>query len=167
MNCSEFRDALTGGDQTSESLAHLRQCEACLTFASTVDPDLMFRGLGTEDLAPEGGVELFVSEVMQHVRTRDAERSLRSDRRTVSPLVRWSVAAALMMSVGSAVLIRKDPAHAPVIAASVVHAIPVPSDIPVIENYENASATILEMPAENADDIKLVMIFDESLPVDL
>jgi uncharacterized protein (UPF0333 family) len=39
---------------------------------------------------------------------------------------------------------------------------------PVVETYESDSATIVEMPSEGAaDDVKIVMIFDENLPADL
>ena len=38
---------------------------------------------------------------------------------------------------------------------------------PVVETYQAENATIVEVPIDRADDIKIVMIFDESLPVDL
>ena len=38
---------------------------------------------------------------------------------------------------------------------------------PVVETYESDNATIVEMPSNPGDDVQLVMIFDENLPVDL
>ncbi|HEV7922099.1 MAG TPA: hypothetical protein VGR02_15030, partial [Thermoanaerobaculia bacterium] len=38
---------------------------------------------------------------------------------------------------------------------------------PVIESYDSANATIVEVPSEGASDTKIVMIFDDSLPADL
>jgi hypothetical protein len=39
---------------------------------------------------------------------------------------------------------------------------------PIVETYESANATIVEVPSESAaDDVKVVMIFDENLPADL
>jgi len=38
---------------------------------------------------------------------------------------------------------------------------------PVVETYESQSATIMEVPNEQNDDVKIVMIFDENLPADL
>jgi hypothetical protein len=37
---------------------------------------------------------------------------------------------------------------------------------PVIENYESQNATIVEVPTEG-EAVKVVMVFDESLPADL
>jgi hypothetical protein len=37
---------------------------------------------------------------------------------------------------------------------------------PVIENYESQNATIVEVPAETQTNVKVVMIFDETLPAD-
>ncbi|MGH9459419.1 MAG: hypothetical protein ACRD2J_17430, partial [Thermoanaerobaculia bacterium] len=42
-----------------------------------------------------------------------------------------------------------------------------PLERPVIESYDSPGAMIVEMPAEATGDIRLVMVFDESLPVDL
>ena len=38
---------------------------------------------------------------------------------------------------------------------------------PVVESYEAQNATIVEVPTEGAGDVKIVMIFDDSLPKDL
>ena len=38
---------------------------------------------------------------------------------------------------------------------------------PIIETYDSENATIVEVPSEEADDVKIVMIFDENLPADL
>jgi hypothetical protein len=38
---------------------------------------------------------------------------------------------------------------------------------PIVETYESDRATILEVPTDSNDDVKIVMIFDENLPADL
>ena len=38
---------------------------------------------------------------------------------------------------------------------------------PVVETYDSATATIVEVPTEGASDVKVVMVFDEQLPADL
>lgn len=57
------------------------------------------------------------------------------------------------------------PAASP--AVVVAQAQPPVVDRPVIEQYDSAGATIVEVPAQNSSEIRLVMIFDESLPADL
>jgi len=38
---------------------------------------------------------------------------------------------------------------------------------PIVETYSSSKATIVEMPAESANDARVVMILDENLPADL
>ena len=64
MRCDEFRAACRQPDELGpEALAHMRACTACLNHAISVDPEMMFRGMGGE-IEPEGGVEAFVGGVM-------------------------------------------------------------------------------------------------------
>lgn len=168
MNCETFRAAIRDGLDTIETREHLRSCPACLDYAVTVDPDHLFRSIGGEELVPPGGVDAFVADVMQQVQVRKTERRIGSVRRFPS-IYRWGVAASLAIGLLSiAILERPAPALAPSVAATrpvlIEHELVVR---PVVEEYQMASATIVEVPTEPADDMKVVMIFDESLPADL
>lgn len=164
MNCQGAIQAIREGAIGEEALTHLRSCPACLDVAVRVDPDILFRSLGGKELTPPGGVDLFVAEVIQQVDVRRKESEL-SPRRLSSRPVQWAVAAALGLMVTTASLIqRPDAVLAPKSAVPVVTA-PLLSR-PVVENYESASATIVEVPSAETS-VQIVMVFDDSLPVDL
>jgi hypothetical protein len=165
MNCQSFRRALAAGDPLDgAALAHLRECGSCLEASAAADPFNIFRSLGGEDLVPPGGVDSFVGSVMDQVHFRDAERRLSPSRR-VPALVRWSMAAALALGLVSAALVyRSEPATVAPVATVVPVSQPSISR-PVVENYENPNATIVELAS--ADDLQVVMVFDDSLPADL
>ena len=74
MSCETFRSSFHADTENAALLAHIRTCDRCLDFAASVDPDVMFRALGGEDLVPPGGVDAFVDDVMRQVRVRDAEK---------------------------------------------------------------------------------------------
>ena len=169
-SCDSFRTRFHAGTDDAALLEHLRSCDRCLDFAAHADPDVMFRALGQgasgEELVPPGGIDAFVSGVMQQVRVRDAETTV-----AASHVMPWSrrlaMAAAFGMAIfGSMAVTRYQPALdvSPVRRA----AIPVQqlTTKPVVETYESQNATILEVPTET-DDVKIVMVFDENLPVDL
>lgn len=173
MRCDEFRATLSPASEPgAEALAHLRSCEACLNHAVEVDPDLMFRGLGGE-MEPPGGVDAFVAGVMSDVRFRGTEKIVDARSRFV-PAQRWAIAAAAAIAVVSGTLFWprvNDGVVAPVPVATVASA---PAAVsytvasrPVVERYASTSATIVEVPSEETSDMKVVMIFDESLPADL
>lgn len=170
MNCESFRTAIEQGTDDLGVRGHLRACDPCMEWAVATDPDLMFRALGVDEAEPPGGTDAFVADVLRQVEMRDAER--RIGRRTVrfTPAFRWSAAAALALGVLGTLVLQKDhgvavaPAARP--AASVAQAAPV-VDRPVIEQYDSAGAMIVEVPAQNSSDIRLVMVIDESLPADL
>jgi len=150
----------------------MRSCEACLNHAISVDPELMYRGLGGE-IEPPGGVEAFVAGVMQDVRFRGTEK-LVDARKRFAPAQRWAIAAAAAVAVVSGTLFwpradRGVTTQAPVASiASARSSLVVPvSSRPVVENYASSNATIIEVPSEETSDLKVVMIFDESLPADL
>lgn len=171
MRCDEFRATLSPASEPgAEALAHLRSCEACLNYAVEVDPDLMFRGLGGE-MEPPGGVDAFVAGVMSDVRFRGTEKIVDA-RSRFAPAQRWAIAAAAAIAVVSGTLFwprANDGVMAPVPVATVASA-PAAftvSSRPVVERYASASATIVEVPSEETSDLKVVMIFDESLPADL
>ncbi len=169
MNCDSFRHAIGQGTDDLGVRGHLRSCDPCMEWAIAADPDLMFRALGVEETEPPGGTDAFVADVLRQVEMRDAER--RIGRRTVrfTSAFRWSAAAALALGILGTLVMQRDRggAVAPSVpVAAVAQAAPV-VDRPVIEQYDSAGATIVEVPAQNSSDIRLVMVFDESLPADL
>ncbi len=168
MTCAQFEAFLAAGPLPADALAHMRSCSACLETAVAADPENLFRSLGGEDLEPSGGIDQFVADVVQQVHLREAETRL-TRRREMPAAARWSIAAALAVGVaGSSLLYRPSLNQAPVVSAPAVVASQVydPSmTLPVVEEYSNGGATIVEMASDS--DLTLVMIFDESLPVDL
>lgn len=172
IGCDGFVARFTTGTDDADLLGHLRSCDRCLDLAAHTDPDVMFRALGGGDAIPPGGVDLFVEEVMQQVRVREVETA------ATRPVVSWprrlAVAATLVAGLSAALLYRAIDAPAPSVTSPVAIArgiSPVsPAKLttkPVVETYESENATIVEMPSQAGDDVQLVMIFDENLPVDL
>lgn len=173
MRCDEFRAACRQPEELgSEALTHMRACAACLNHAIAIDPELMFRGLGGE-IEPDGGVDAFVESVMHEIRFRKAERIVDA-RNRFAPVQRWAIAAAAVVAIVSGAMFWPRAQHTVVpgtsrpIASSVTaaHVVPV-SSRPVVEGYSSSSATIVEVPSEETSDLRVVMIFDESLPADL
>ncbi|MGK2856114.1 MAG: hypothetical protein ACSLFQ_02785 [Thermoanaerobaculia bacterium] len=173
MRCDDFRASLAPETELGpDALVHLRECEACLNHAVSIDPELMFRGLGGE-IEPPGGVDAFVAEVMQDVRFRGTEKVVDA-RGRFAPAQRWAVAAAATIAIISGTLFwpRADRGMVPHLPVASIVSAPEAlsfsvSSRPVIENYASTSATIIEVPSEETSDLKVVMIFDESLPADL
>jgi hypothetical protein len=169
MTCERFRELIpAAADATPEQLAHLRACVDCRLEAVQVDADYLFRALGGEDLVPDGGVDAFVEGVMSSIATRQTERATTS-RSRMSAWQRWSIAAALALAVGSVLAVRTlesplAPAATPVAAISPKIGV---EPVAVIASYDAAGATIVELPAETSLEPKIVMVFDETLPVDL
>ena len=177
ISCEAFQTRFPAviGTSTDDAalLAHLRTCDRCLDFASTIDPDVMFRALGGDEIVPPGGVDAFVSGVMQQV--RGAQTAVAARHVTSWPR-RLAVAATLAVTVSAAMLMQSSHSGAPanpnfaalrprpVISAALPVAL---TTKPVIETYESDHATIVEVPNDSADDVKMVMIFDENLPADL
>jgi hypothetical protein len=173
ISCDSFRSRFTADTEDPLVLEHLRSCDRCLDLAVQADPDVMFRAIGGGEMVPPGGVDAFVSGVMQQVRVRTAESTVTA-RKVVSWPRRLAVAATLAAGITGAMLYNQATAPAPGVthpvaaiaarsAASTTFATK-----PVVETYESESATIVEMPSEGAaDDVKIVMIFDENLPADL
>ncbi|HEX7705551.1 MAG TPA: hypothetical protein VF701_03740 [Thermoanaerobaculia bacterium] len=170
-NCETFQSRFAPGTEDATLLDHLRACDRCLDFAAAADPDVMFRALGGGDLVPPGGVDAFVSDVMRQVRVREAETRLMPPR-IVSWPRRLAIAATLVAGITGATLYHRATTIAPgfdlaPIARAERQAAFTLTTKPVVETYESRTATIVEVPAEGSDDVKIVMIFDESLPVDL
>ena len=170
MSCDSFRTHFEAGTDDAQFLEHLRACDRCLDFAAHADPDVMFRALGQStsgsEMIPPGGIDAFVSGVMQQVRERDAETAV-----AASHVVPWprrlAMAAALATVMFGSLAVNR---YRPVVDATPVQRASIRSEAtttkPVIETYESQNATIVEVPTE-ADDVKIVMIFDENLPADL
>lgn len=175
ISCLTFRNAFAPGTESPEVLEHVRACDPCLDHAAAIDPDIMFRALGGENLVPPGGVDAFVDDVMREVRLRSTEHTLSSARR--GTLVSWprrlAVAATLAAGLSGALLVwQHDRSVVPVpVQLAAVHPAVVSqarlTTKPVIESYDSANATIVEVPSEGASDTRIVMIFDDSLPADL
>jgi hypothetical protein len=168
--CDRFRRTFQPGTDDAELLGHLRTCDPCLDFAANADPDVMFRALGGSEMIPPGGVDAFVDDVMQQVRVRTAE-SAAAPHRVASWPRRLAVAATITLAVTSATFVYRldtTPAVAPVQTAHFHPAARNLTTKPIVETYESDMATIVEVPSESAaDDVKIVMIFDENLPADL
>jgi hypothetical protein len=169
MSCELFRSSFRAGTEDAALLAHLRTCDRCLDFAAHADADVLFRALGGEEMVPPGGVEAFVDDVMRQVRVRGAENVVVAAPR-VPVWRRYAVAATVAITVAaSSFVLRNDRATTP---ASIAHYTPrvvqtvALIERPIVESYANDTATIVEVPTE-PNDVKIVMIFDESLPADL
>lgn len=176
MNCNEFRMNLDAGHETVEQLAHQRECADCLELAISREPSAMFSTMGTEDLLPPEGIEAFVSSVMNEVRLRETEKTLEKNDHPVKVAWWWAAAAAVFITFTTWLAIQPRMSTEPVreraaivadagIASQTAEA---PSmTLPVIDDYDKVEATIVELPSDSVDDLKIVMIFDESLPQDL
>ena len=172
MSCESFRARFHAATEDAALLAHLRACDRCLDFAVQADPDVMFRSLGGGEMIPPGGVDAFVDDVMQQVRVRAAESTVTA-RNVVSWPRRLAVAATVAAGITGAMLYNQATSTGPTVPMVATRAMaPVtPKKLatkPIVETYESDSATIVEMPSEGAaDEVKIVMIFDENLPADL
>jgi len=169
MSCETFRTTFRAGTEDAAVLAHLRTCDRCLDFAANADPDVMFRALGGENLVPPGGVDAFVDDVMRQVRVRSAENVVIAPQ-PISWTRRLAVAATIAVAFTSATFVISSN-NTPVATGVQRAAITAPSvsltTKPIVETYESENATIMEVPADANDNVKIVMIFDENLPADL
>lgn len=170
INCQTFRSTFRPEVEDAATLAHLRACDACLDYAVSIDPDFFFRSLGGEEQVPPGGVDAFVADVMAQVRVRSAETS--SMPRFSSNRYLRAAAAVLFVIAGTTGIYRynQQPVSRPdaVVAAAPAPKIQAPpATKAVVESYQSQNATIVELPSTSASDVKVVMIYDESLPADL
>jgi hypothetical protein len=177
IGCDLFRTRFQAGSEDPQVLAHLRSCDPCLDFAAGVDPDVMFRALGGQEMVPPGGVDAFVTEVMQQVRVREVE-GVMTPQAEGSWTRRLAVAATVAAALSGALLFQQIRSGMPAAntAAVSVPAVQRPAAAvertalvtkPIVETYDSDNATIVEVPAEAGDDVQIVMIFDENLPADL
>jgi hypothetical protein len=170
MRCEDFQAAVLSGAGSSEILEHLRACEACLNFAIGHDPDFMFRAIGGE-LEPPGGADAFAAEVMHQIHVRDTERRVSPREGRVPRLHRWALAAAATFMVVSGAMLwpRSGTVTTPIAVVSPSRQAVAASALvrPVVESWGSSNAMIIEIPEEETSDLKVVMIFDESLPADI
>jgi len=173
-SCLEFRSLFHAGTNDPALLEHLRSCDPCLDYAAHLDPDVMFRAIGGEDLVPPGGVDAFVEDVMRAVHVRSKEDVVESHHVLSWPR-RLAVAATIAASVVGGTLVfehERQPLPAAVQVAAVTPR-PAVAQVklttkPVVETYSSANATIVEVPSESAGDTtKIVMVIDDKLPADL
>ncbi|HEY4641534.1 MAG TPA: hypothetical protein VII75_09340 [Thermoanaerobaculia bacterium] len=167
IDCTKFRASYEPETENPEVLEHVRACDACLDYAVSIDPDVMFRAIGGDELVPPGGIDAFVGDVMREVRLRSTEKS--ATPRVVAWPRRLAVAATLVAGItGGALVWQRGRVAAPLAPQTPVHNIArVITTKPVIEKYDSDSATIVEMPTGSANDAQIVMIIDEKLPADL
>ncbi len=162
ISCDVFRAQFTPATDDAALLDHLRSCDGCLNFAVGRDGDVLFRAIGGGELVPPGGIDAFVDDVMRAVQIRSAENSVSSRG------VRWprkiAIAATIAAAITGASMVYERNQSQIVMTPVSHHIVTVPK--PVIENYASESATIVEVPTEG-EDVKVVMVFDESLPADL
>ena len=172
-SCLEFRSLFHAGTNDPALLEHLRSCDPCLDYAAHLDPDVMFRAIGGEDLVPPGGVDAFVEDVMRAVHVRSKEDVVESSHNVLSWPRRLAVAATIAASVIGATLVyehERQPLPVTQVAAATAAPRAVPVKLatkPVVETYSSTSATIVEVPSEGAGDAKIVMVIDDKLPADL
>jgi hypothetical protein len=165
ITCTNFRASFEPATESADLLEHIRTCDLCLDFAVSVDPDIMFRAIGGDELVPPGGVDAFVGDVMREVRLRSTESATH---RVVSWPRRLAVAATLVAGItGGALVWERGRIAPPVIQQRPVARIAPLTSKPVIEKYDSDSATIVEMPTGSANDAQIVMIIDDKLPADL
>jgi hypothetical protein len=167
ISCQTFRATIRPGTEDVNVLEHLRSCDACLDHAVSIDPDFFFRSLGGSNIVPPGGIDNFVSDVMAQVRLRQTEDS--AMRRL--PLNRYlrAAAAVLFVIAGATGVYRyghSDVRPIPVLTAAAPVQKPIATKA-IVESYQSESATIVEIPNASANDAKVVMIYDSSLPADL
>ena len=167
ISCDLFRARFEASTEDAVLLEHVRNCDGCLAAALPVDPDILFRAVGGDDLVPPGGVDAFVGDVMREVRLRSTETSM--ERQPLSWTRRLAIAATIAIGVLGGVAFyqfERTPAAAPLNVARASMRGNLTSR-PSVEAYDSQSATIVEMDTEGAADVKVVMVFDETLPADL
>ena len=165
ITCDGFRGQFAPATDDAVLLEHLRSCEACLNFAVQQDGDVLFRALGGDELVPPGGVDAFVDDVMRAVHIRSAENHVSS--RGVQWPRNVAIAATMAAAITGAAIVYEHN-RAPIVMPPVAHhTVALASTAkPIIETYESQKATIVEVPTDT-EDVKVVMVFDDSLPADL
>ncbi len=162
IKCEAFRAQFVPGTDEAMMLEHLRSCDACLNYAVERDGDVLFRGIGGDEMIPPGGVDAFVDDVMREVRLRGTENTVVAH--TGWPRKLTMAAALTAVLAGSSFVYQHRPAQ--VAPVAVVHHQFKSASRPVVQSYDSEKATIVEVPSES-EDVTVVMVFDDSLPADL
>jgi len=173
ISCERFRDSLQVDDCRPEVLEHLRRCDACLRFAVDIDPEVLFRSIGGDGLVPPGGVDLFAADVMRQIELRRKSAGLAHH--SPNRLLRWAAAAVIVTGFAASSAVYREHGVVTTQARQASMRGPVSASQPaalsnrsVVENYASDNATIMEVPVNSDNnDVKVVMIFDQSLPADL
>jgi len=165
INCDSFRARFVPATDDPAVLEHLRNCDACPSYSVEIDGDSLFRSLGGDQLIPAGGLDAFVDDVMREVRLRGTEHTVASH--GISFPRKLAVAATLAAVISGGAFIYEHN-QTPILTAppGVAHMKFPAAAKPIIENYDSQQATIVEVPTEG-EDVKVVMVFDDSLPADL
>ncbi|MCU1349126.1 MAG: hypothetical protein JWO56_2156, partial [Acidobacteria bacterium] len=106
--------------------------------------------------------------VMREVRLRSTEQSMTAHRVLPWPQ-RLAIAATLAGGVIGGALFYghgRGAVPVPMRPMATVHATQLTTK-PIVDTYDSATATIVEVPSEGANDVRVVMVFDEQLPADL
>jgi hypothetical protein len=171
ISCETFRATFAPETSDAGVLDHIRACDACLDFAAGIDPDVLFRAIGGGELVPPGGIDAFVGDVMREVRLRSTESSM-APRHVIHWPQRLAIAATIAAGViGGALFYGHERGPAMPLTAQARSAVtPVTTKLttkPIVDTYDSSTATIVEVPSEGANDVRVVMVFDEKLPADL
>jgi len=168
ISCTTFQTTFAPATGDAALLEHIRSCDACLDHAAGIDPDVLFRAIGGREQIPPGGIDAFASDVMREVRLRATESSMNAHR--VLPWAqRFAIAATLAGGIVGGALFygqRHNSASIPMRPTATINASQLATK-PIVETYDSATATIVEVPSEGASDVRVVMVFDEQLPADL
>lgn len=172
ISCTEFRSRLQPSSDEPALLEHVRSCESCLQYGITIDPDLLFRSLGGAEMTPPNGIDAFVQDVMDGVRLQ-AKQDVMTVPAHHGVMRHLALAATLAAAITGASIVYEQRARhddGPMTVDRAVVTAPLFEEVtrPIIESYDSKNATIIEVPpGEGMSDVKIVMIFDESLPADL
>lgn len=174
MNCTDFLAGIDTAMTTSGGRAHARSCTDCAAVAIATDSLNLFRTIEKTPAVPKGELDEFVADVVGEIRLREMEKTV--DEPAETP--RWvglAMVAAILAAIAGGLFIQDRnvvataplEASIPATATAPAHAEIFSSTLPVVDGYANSNAMIVELPAETTDDIRIVMIFDETLPQDL
>ncbi|MBW3563717.1 MAG: hypothetical protein KY459_03230 [Acidobacteria bacterium] len=174
MNCTDFLAGIDTAMTTSGGRAHARSCADCAAAAIATDSINLFRTIEKTPAVPKSEFDEFVADVVGEIRLRETEKTVEEPAETP----RWvglAMVAAILAAIAGGLFIQDRnvvataplEASIPADATAPANAETFSSTLPVVEGYSNNNAMIVELPAETTDDIRIVMIFDETLPQDL
>jgi hypothetical protein len=168
ISCETFRARFAPATEDAAVLEHVRSCDACLAVALEQDPDMLFRSLGAREMEPPGGIDAFVGDVMREVRLRKTETMVAFPHVSWTRRLAYAATLAAGLTAATAVYFsNRTGAPMPVtVARATVRPVQAAAR-PAVEMYHSDSATIVEIPTDASEDVKVVMVFDDTLPADL